>query len=161
MDPGEPIRPFRWNIARPSELGTLPAKDVPDLPTGFEDELIEIAAKVVVRAGNSDLVCVGRSPEHLFDLLAGLLEGTSWRDRLELLYVSLWMTGSYEGLMGRHAEQVPLLRRQLDLLRLGPLRILSESGQLPLSISSPKAVPSTCSFECSRLGVAKRASTGA
>lgn len=123
MDPEQPIRPFRWNVARRSELGTLPADELPALPVGFEEELLEIAAKVVVRAGNSDLVCVGRSPEHLFDLLAGLLENSSWSGRLELLFASLWMTSSYEGLMARHAGQVPLMRHQLDSLRLGPTTI--------------------------------------
>jgi hypothetical protein len=132
MDLDQPIRPFRWNVARPSELGTLPAKVLPELPDGFVDELLEIAAKVVVRAGNSDLVCVGRSPEHLFDLLAGLLDGTSWSDRLELLYASLWMTGSYEGLIERHASEVQWLRKQLDSLRLGPVSIASRPRPVAL-----------------------------
>lgn len=40
-------------------------------------------------AGDADLVFVGRSPESLFDYLSGVLHGTSWAGRLDLLPFSM------------------------------------------------------------------------
>jgi hypothetical protein len=52
---------------------------------------------VLAFAGDSDLVFVGRSPESLFDLLSGFLEGTSRAGRASLLNLSLkWTRPSRE-----------------------------------------------------------------
>jgi hypothetical protein len=48
-------------------------------------ELARCCARVLAFAGDSDLVFVGRSPESLFDLLSGFLEGTSRAGRASLL----------------------------------------------------------------------------
>jgi hypothetical protein len=89
MRPDEVIRPFRWDVRRRSQLGSLPAIDVPNAYPEFEEDLIVCSARVLAFAGDSDLVFVGRSPQPLFDLLSGLLTETSWQDRLRLLNVSL------------------------------------------------------------------------
>jgi hypothetical protein len=86
---GEVVRPFRWDVRRRNELGTLAYVAPPETYPEFEDDLLECAARVLAFAGNSDLVFIGRSPQPLFDLLSGLLIGTSWSDRLRLLNVSL------------------------------------------------------------------------
>ena len=44
--------------------------------------------------GDREFIFIGRSPQPLFDLLSGLLIGTSWSDRLRLLNVSLSYTSS-------------------------------------------------------------------
>jgi hypothetical protein len=86
---GDVIRPFRWDITRRNQLGSLPDVDPPETYTEFEEDLIACCARLIAFAGDSDLVFVGRSPEPIFDLLSGLLLGTSWEDRLRLLNVSI------------------------------------------------------------------------
>ncbi len=86
---GEVIRPFRWDITRRSQLGSLPNVEPPETYAEFEDDLLACAARVLAFGGNSDLVFVGRSPHALFDLLSGLLFDTSWSDRLHLLSASM------------------------------------------------------------------------
>ena len=78
-----PVRPFRWDLARPDQLGSL-LDDAPAPDLWFADALVECAAKVVARSGGGDLVFVGRSADSLFDLLTGLFTGTGLEDRLHL-----------------------------------------------------------------------------
>ena len=89
MDGGPVIRPFRWDVSRRNELGSLARIEPPETYPGFEDDLLGCAARVLAFAGDSDLVFVGRSPQPLFDLLSGLLIDTTWRDRFRLLDLSL------------------------------------------------------------------------
>ena len=87
--PLEPVFPFRWNLAKRSELGRL----IEDLTAEDGEWLVEhlcpVAARVIAFAGDSDLYFVGRSPESLFDYLSGLLFDTSWAGRLHLLHFSM------------------------------------------------------------------------
>lgn len=94
MSSGDVIRPFRWDVRRRSQLGSLPHVDPPETYPEFEDDLLACCARVVAFAGDSDLVFVGRSPQPLFDLLSGLLLDTSWNDRLRLLNVALRHVGT-------------------------------------------------------------------
>jgi hypothetical protein len=89
MSGSELIRPFRWDITRRSQLGSLPKVILPETYPQFEEDLLTCAARALAFAGDSDLVFVGRSPQPLFDLLSGLLIETSWSDRLRLLNVGL------------------------------------------------------------------------
>lgn len=93
------MRPFRWNIARREQLGSLlfggPVSAYPQ----FVDDLGICAARLLARCGDADrLVFVGRSPESLFDYLSGLLAGTTWEDRLMLLNVSYRVLKTRPGL---------------------------------------------------------------
>ncbi|TDC80158.1 hypothetical protein [Actinomadura sp. 7K507] len=84
----EPFRPFRWDLVRRQQLGSLmDASPEPDL--WFLDELIDCSAKVLARCADGELYFVGRSPDSLFDLLSGALADSSWRGRLHLLPFSL------------------------------------------------------------------------
>jgi len=94
MSSGDVVRPFRWDIRRRSQLGSLAHVDPPETYPEFEDDLLACAARVLAFAGDSDLVFVGRSPQPLFDLLSGLLLDTSWNDRLRLLNVALRHVGT-------------------------------------------------------------------
>jgi hypothetical protein len=81
-------RPFRWDVRHREQLGGL----VPEacaLP-GHMDELRLACARVVARAGDAELVFVGRSLENMFDYLGGVLADTSWAERPRLLSISLW-----------------------------------------------------------------------
>src|SRR6266550_4648667 len=89
MSRGDVIRPFRWDVTRRSQLGSLPEIELPETYPQFEEDLLTCSARILAFAGDSDLVFVGRSPQPLFDLLSGLLVETSRSDRLRLLNVGL------------------------------------------------------------------------
>jgi hypothetical protein len=86
---GDVIRPFRWDVTRRSQLGSLPEIELPETYPQYEEDLLTCSARILAFAGDSDLVFVGRSPQPLFDLLSGLLVETSRSDRLRLLNVGL------------------------------------------------------------------------
>lgn len=81
-------RPFRWDIRQREQLGGMVA-DGRALP-GHMDELRLACARVVARAGDAELVFVGRSLENMFDYLGGVLAATAWAERPRLLSISLW-----------------------------------------------------------------------
>jgi hypothetical protein len=85
----EPNRPFRWNLIRPDNLGSL-LDDVHIWELFFLDDLIRCAARVLGQCGNGELYFVGRSVDSLFDLLSGALAGTEWSSRLHPLPLSLF-----------------------------------------------------------------------
>ena len=82
-------KPFRWDIKRREQLGSL--VDVPvEYPfPGLIPGLRHACARILALSEDSDLVFVGRSPESFFDYLSGMLLGTSWAGRLCLLNVSM------------------------------------------------------------------------
>jgi hypothetical protein len=86
---GDVVRPFRWDVVKRRELGSLVHVAPPETYPGFEEDLLECAARVLALAGDSDLVFIGRSPQPLFDLMSGLLAATSWFERLRLLNISI------------------------------------------------------------------------
>jgi hypothetical protein len=80
----DPNRPFRWDLARGDQLGSLlEGIEAPNL--WYADDLLDCAAKVLARSDDGQLRFVGRSVDSLYDLLSGCLATTSWRERLHLL----------------------------------------------------------------------------
>ncbi|MEI8406094.1 MULTISPECIES: hypothetical protein [unclassified Kribbella] len=87
----EPNRPFRWDLVRPDQLGSLlDGVAQPDL--FFLDDLVDCAARVLAQCGDGELYFVGRSVDSLFDLLSGALADTDWRSRLHPLPLSLFQS---------------------------------------------------------------------
>lgn len=82
------MKPFRWNLKRQEQLGTLLKGHRAAAYTGFFDELQECAAKVVTAAKPYDFVFVGRSPESIYDFLTGAFEATSFERKLIHLNIS-------------------------------------------------------------------------
>jgi hypothetical protein len=111
--------PFRWNLARREQLGSLlegqPAWTYP----AFLDELRECCARVMAAAADGDLVFVGRSPESLYDYLSGVLDETSWRERLVLLNFSM-RNDTSEEVARLHPQGLRAIRGQLDAAGLSP-----------------------------------------
>ncbi len=114
--PLEPVFPFRWNLAKRSELGRL----IEDLTAEDGDWLVEhlcpVVARVIAFAGDSDLYFVGRSPESLFDYLSGLLFDSTWAGRLHLLHFSTLYWRDTGG-------SIKELRRYLGHLHMDPLTL--------------------------------------
>ena len=120
---------FRWNIARPEQLGRLvTGEPVDGLPSMLE-EVRRCSARVIAMSGDSRLVFVGRSPEALFDYLTGAFVGTSWSDRLTLLHLSL--RSSSESWTGMAAETRSAVRQQFAALGLDPAAIVT--GTRPIA----------------------------
>ncbi|QXV58936.1 hypothetical protein [Amycolatopsis sp. TNS106] len=103
-------RPYRWDLVRPDQLGTLLERaGKPSL--WFLDELIECTAKVIARAGDAELYFVGRSADSVHDLLSG----TPWRERIHQLPLSF--AGTWDGLT---ESDVDTLRGYLASAVLSP-----------------------------------------
>ena len=90
-----PIHPFRWNLAQRSQLGALAVGEVADVPADYYSDLRDVSAKIVARSDNSDLVFVGRSPEHIFDYLSGAFARLNNAPVLTLLQFSKSHAGAY------------------------------------------------------------------
>ncbi|HEX6041870.1 hypothetical protein, partial [Longimicrobium sp.] len=93
---------------------------------GFLAELRALAVRTVALAGDARLVFVGRSPESVYDYLAGALAATAWSDRCALLSISL----------GDRGPETPAglaaLRAHLRALDLAPARIASAPRPIAL-----------------------------
>jgi hypothetical protein len=117
--PDEPIRPFRWDLLRPDQLGSL-LDGIEEPNLGYLDELVECAGKVLARCGDGDLYFVGRSVDSLFDLLSGALADTVWQDRLHPLPLSLY---GFDG-QGFTLEELRQLRTNLTAAGLAPAELM-------------------------------------
>ena len=89
----ENTAPFRWDLIRPDQLGSL-LSDVEEPDLWFLDDLVKCAGKVLARSGNGELIFVGRSLDSMFDLLGGALAG---EPPLHRLPVSLARPLSWSG----------------------------------------------------------------
>jgi len=116
--------PFRWNLARREQLGSLVEGEPAALHSGFVNELRECCARVVAMAGDSELVFVGRSPESLYDYLSGVLAETGWEERAVLLNLSM-RDDSAEEVERANPEALQAIHRQLRALRLSPDAVAS------------------------------------
>jgi len=105
------IRPFRWDIKRREQLGSLAGTVSPPTPPRFEDDLIAACARVLALAGDSDLVFVGRSPDALFHFLSGALLRTTFAERLRLLSLALrreWVSAEAAGVIEPYFDELEL-----------------------------------------------------
>jgi hypothetical protein len=111
---GDVIRPFRWDVSRLNELGGLLDVELEPYPyQGFVADLVDCSARALAFAGDSDVIFIGRSPEALFDLTSGVLTGTTWQDRLNLLNISLY--GGSEAPDRRAVEALKPFLQELGL----------------------------------------------
>jgi hypothetical protein len=83
-----PIIPFRWNLAKREQIGDLADVEAAATYPDYVAHMRAAAAHVLARAGDSDLVFIGRSPECLFDYLSGIVEGIANAPSLTLMHFS-------------------------------------------------------------------------
>ena len=116
--------PFRWNLARRQQLGSLlhgaEAEDYPE----FVEDLRACCVRLLALAGDADLVFVGRSPESIFDYLSGLLADTSWSERCVLVNLSM-RYDSVDTVEREHPQGLRAFQEQLRAVGLEPARIAS------------------------------------
>ncbi|BCY08104.1 hypothetical protein [Actinoplanes sp. L3-i22] len=119
--------PFRWDLIRPDELGSLlDGVEPPDL--WFLDALTVCAGKVLARSGDGDPVFVGRSLDSMFDLLSGALDGLGER-RLHRLPISF--TRPYRRVGPRRWAEPALTTAERDEAR----RMLATAGVTPYTLA--------------------------
>jgi len=87
------------------------------------DELRLASARIVARAGDAELVFVGRSLENVFDYLGGVLADTSWSERPRLLSISLWSTTVAD----LSPAQIAGFREHARVVGLAPAAIVERS----------------------------------
>jgi hypothetical protein len=116
--------PFRWNVQRRNELGSLLDGPKAETYPGFLDDLLPCCAKVIGYSDDSDLYFVGRSPESLFDHLSGLLLDSSWAVRLRLMQFSMreW---SEDTIRAHHPGAIEAIRAYFHSLGLSPNALLT------------------------------------
>lgn len=118
--------PFRWDLTRRNQLGTLLEGEPAATYSAFLDHLLTCCSRVVAFAGDSDLIFVGRSPESVFDHLSGLLFDSPWFDRLDLLHFSMRFREESE-IRKEHPEAVAAMRAYLERLGLHPEGLATRS----------------------------------
>ena len=89
------MQPFRWNITKREQLGSL----IADAPrrnlnrANFLSELRHVAARVIAFADDADLAFIGRTPENFFDYLSGAFSDIEAAPALHLVQFSLRWAG--------------------------------------------------------------------
>ncbi|QVQ51203.1 hypothetical protein J4H86_20610 [Spiractinospora alimapuensis] len=123
----EPNRPHRWDLVRGDQLGSL-VEGIDEYELGFVDEITDCAARVLALSGGGDLYFVGRSADSVFDLLSGVLSGTSAQDRLHHLPLSLY------GLLGENLRpaETRQLRANLTAAGLAPQDLMRRKHPIVL-----------------------------
>lgn len=124
-------RPFRWNVAKREQLGTLVERTASEPYPGFVTELQHCCARIIALAGDADLVFIGRSPESIFDYLSGLLADTSWRERCVLVNISMRNLSPGE-IRGQFPSAITNMREQFQALQLAPQHIAVRSRPVAL-----------------------------
>lgn len=120
---GRETIPFRWDVASP-ELARRMGRGLRSLlPRSFQRDLVRCARDVLLAAGDSDLVFVGRSLESVHDFLRGALARTSFRDRIQLVPLSLRDPPAQ--IQHEQPGALDKLRAYLDAVALTPARILA------------------------------------
>lgn len=118
--------PFRWDLTRRKNLGSLVDGEQAESYPAFDDHLLPCCSRVLGFGGDSDLIFVGRSPESIFDHLSGLLFDSSWFDRLELLHFSMRFHDEATVLQ-EHPESITAMRAYLQHLDLHPAGIATRT----------------------------------
>lgn len=118
------MKPFRWNIKKKEQLGSLLGKTRLSLPRLYIKEVRECAAKVLSRSNNKKMIFVGRSPENIFDYLSGVLQNTKMEQNIDILNIS---TSFYDinKLARKLPESYKALKDHFKLLKISPDQIIS------------------------------------
>lgn len=130
-----PRIPFRWNIRKLNEIGSLLqyAPEPHDYPP-FQTELLRSLSRILAFAGNSHWYFIGRSPESYFDFLSGLFESDEeMLKRVHLLQFSAGrIVQDYAYIKQHHYEGLMNLRHYFQQQKLDPISIQNRKEQTAL-----------------------------
>lgn len=82
------MKPFRWNLKKREQLGTLLDIDAESTYADYEAHLVDCASKVVARSNGKKIIFVGRSPENIFDYISGIVQKTTFEESVDILNIS-------------------------------------------------------------------------
>ncbi|MEM8892292.1 MAG: hypothetical protein AAGD28_30210, partial [Bacteroidota bacterium] len=118
------VIPFRWNVDKLNELGSLLDYSTIKLDQDFLRELIASAARILAFSDNAYCYFVGRSPENYFDLLTGAFyEQKNLRDRINLFQFSRGYS-TFDELLSQQQTELENLFEYMNVIGLAPQQIL-------------------------------------
>jgi len=123
------LQPFRWNVAKREQLGRLVDNNEPETDQKFLADLRAVSAKIIARAGDSNLVFVGRSPEHMFDYLSGVFCDIPSPPPMTLLQFSA-PRHAFDTLVRWHAKDLEALFDYFSAEQLDPASIARGGTQV-------------------------------
>lgn len=124
------IQPFRWNIQKRNELGTLINEGSIQIDEKFINELALSAARIIAFSDDSRLYFIGRSPENYFDFLNGIYRERKFAALINLFQYS---EGRYDMERLRKNEvKLSYLREQMKSIGLSPKVILENKRSTAL-----------------------------
>lgn len=122
-------RPFRWNLARRQQLGSLLDGPVAEDYPGFLEDVRACCVRIAASAADGTVVFVGRSPESLFDYLSGILAETLQAEHLVLLNFSM-RDDTVDGVSRAMPHALRAMQDQFASLRLSPEEIATSEYPL-------------------------------
>jgi len=115
-------KPFRWNISKKEQLGSLIEGSYDKPYPDFMEHLRKCCAGILSFSDNSDLIFIGRSPESIFDYMSGILADTTRAEVPLLLNISIRNINS-----AISSEALSSLKKQLSSCRLSPEDIIGRT----------------------------------
>ncbi|MCI4643639.1 MAG: hypothetical protein MRY64_02525 [Hyphomonadaceae bacterium] len=128
-----PETPFRWNIARREQLGSL-LEDLNDYRFMHAEDLAILrrtSARVLAMSNGANLAFIGRSPENFFDYLSGVFEGVEAAPACHLVQFSMRWPGE-GGVRALPREKLEGLFAYFRALGLAPADIAKAPAPLAL-----------------------------
>ncbi len=120
------MKPFRWNLKKKEQLGSLLDVIAEDVYGEYEEQLVECASKVVGRSCGRKIIFIGRSPENIFDYLSGVFEGTSHENNIDILNISNRFR-DIDDIKNQLPKAYEALKEHFIELGISPSQILTES----------------------------------
>ena len=89
------VRPFRWDVSRREQLGTLISNDqeLGDYLASLIEPLRRTAARILAIGNDSDYAFLGRTPENFYDYLSGVFHDLDRTPELHIVQFSLRWAG--------------------------------------------------------------------
>lgn len=125
--------PFRWNIARREQLGSLleGLSEYRFMQAADLDVLRRTSARLLALSNGADLAFIGRSPENFFDYLSGLFEGVEAAPACHLVQFSMRWPGE-GGVKALPRDKLEGLFTYFRALGLAPADIAAAPAPLAL-----------------------------
>ena len=128
-----PETPFRWDVARREQLGSLldGLSDYRFMRADDLDTLRRTSARLLALSNGADLAFIGRSTENFFDYMSGLFDGVAGAPERHLVQFSMRWPGEV-GVKALPRDKLEGLFSYFNALGLAPADIASAPAPLAL-----------------------------
>jgi hypothetical protein len=123
--------PFRWDLGRSEQLGSLLHGQVAEAYPQFTQDLLQVGVDCLAMSSNADLYFVGRSPDSVYDYLCGISARSWWRSRLHALPFSCYYSDA-ETIQKQYPNRYQGLIRYFAQLGILPAQILARPRAIAL-----------------------------